>query len=53
MIFKIPIQQRFICRHSESTVSEDAGIETHAGLLQTFAMAVRRSNHSCNMVPIQ
>jgi hypothetical protein len=33
-------------------VSEDAGNETHAGLLQTFAMAVRRSKHLCNMVPL-
>jgi hypothetical protein len=34
----------FICRPSDSTVSEDAGIEP--GTVATTALAVRRSNHS-------
>jgi hypothetical protein len=38
------IQCRFICRPSDSTVSEDAGIEP--GTVATTALAVRRSNHS-------
>jgi hypothetical protein len=37
------IQHCFICRPSESTVSEDAGIEPRA--FATSALAVRRSNH--------
>ncbi len=34
-----------ICRHSDSTVSEDAGIE-HGTVAKTLALAVRRSNHT-------
>jgi hypothetical protein len=37
------IQRRFICRPSDSTVSDDAGIEP--GPFATTALAVRRSNH--------
>jgi hypothetical protein len=38
------IQHCFICRPSDSTVSEDAGIEPRT--VATTALAVRRSNHS-------
>jgi hypothetical protein len=37
------IQHCFICRLSDSTVSEDAGIESR--IVATSALAVRRSNH--------
>jgi hypothetical protein len=37
-------QHRFICRPSDSTVSEDAGVELRTGA--TSALEVRRSNHS-------
>ncbi len=37
------IQHCFICRPSDSTVSEDAGIEPRT--VATSALAVRRSNH--------
>ncbi len=42
--FTFLIQQCFICRPSDSTVSEDAGIELRTGT--TLALAVGRSNHS-------
>ncbi len=42
-LFMYDIQHCFICRHSDSTVSEDAGIEPRTGT--TTALAVRRSNH--------
>jgi hypothetical protein len=35
------IQHCFVCRHSDSTVSEDAGIEPRT--VATSALAVRRS----------
>jgi hypothetical protein len=38
------IQHSDICRPSDSTVSEDAGIEPRA--VATFALTARRSNHS-------
>jgi hypothetical protein len=38
------IQHSFICCPSDSTVSEDAGIEPR--IVATSALAVRRSNHS-------
>ncbi len=38
------IQCWFICSPSDSTVSEDAGIEPSA--VVTFTLAVRHSNHS-------
>jgi hypothetical protein len=37
------IQHRFICRPSDSTVSEDAGIEPRT--VATVALAVRHFNH--------
>jgi hypothetical protein len=42
--FMYDIQHCFICRPSDSTVSEDAGIETRT--VATTALAVRHSNHS-------
>jgi hypothetical protein len=44
LIFSYVIQQCFICRLSDSTVSEDAGIEPRT--VATLAMAVRHSSHS-------
>ncbi len=41
---KYDIQHFFICRPSDSTVSEDAGVEPRT--VATTALAVRRSNHS-------
>ncbi len=41
------IQQCFICRPSDSTVSEDAEIEP--GTVATTALTVRRSNHSASL----
>jgi hypothetical protein len=38
------VQHCFICRPSDSTVSEDAGIESST--VATSALAVRRSSHS-------
>ncbi len=43
-VIKFVIQHWFICRPSDSSVSEDAGIEPMT--VATFAMAVRRSNPS-------
>ncbi len=43
------IQHWFICRPSDSTVSEDAWIEL--GTVATTALAVRRSNHSARSHP--
>jgi hypothetical protein len=42
--FKYDIQHCFICRPSDSTASEDAGIEPRT--VATTALAFRRSNHS-------
>ncbi len=44
------IQHCFICRSSDSTVSEDVGIEPRT--VATFALAVRRSNHSARSHPV-
>jgi hypothetical protein len=41
------IQHCFICRPSDSTVSEDAGIEPRT--VATSALAVRRSSHSATL----
>jgi hypothetical protein len=41
-LFMFVIQHFFICRPSDSTVSEDAGIRTVA----TLALIARRSKHS-------
>ncbi len=43
------IQHCFICRHSDSIVSEDAGIEPRT--VATLALAVRRSSHSATSHP--
>jgi hypothetical protein len=43
------IRHCFICRPSDSTVSEDAGIEPRK--VATTALAVRRSNHSAKSHP--
>jgi hypothetical protein len=43
-LFMYHNQHCFICRPSDSTVSEDAGIEPRT--VATSALAVRRSNHS-------
>ncbi len=48
--FMYCIQHSFICRPSDSTVSEDAGVEPRT--LATTALAVRRSNHSAKYHPI-
>jgi hypothetical protein len=42
-MYIILIQQFFICRPSDSTVSEDAGIEPRT--VATLALTARRSNH--------
>jgi hypothetical protein len=41
----------FICLPSDSTVSEDAGIEPRT--VATLAMAVRRTNHSARSHPLE
>ncbi len=43
------IKHCFICRLSDSTVSEDAGIEPRT--VATLVLAVRRSNHSARSHP--
>jgi hypothetical protein len=43
------IQHCFTCRPSDSTVSEDAGIEPRT--VATSALAVRRSRHSATSHP--
>jgi hypothetical protein len=48
--FMYDIQHCFICRPSDSTVPEDAGIEPRivaTTALVAYLVAVRRSNHSC------
>jgi len=47
--FRYFIQHCFICRPSDSTVSEDAGIEPRT--VANTALAVRRSNHSAKSHP--
>ncbi len=42
------IQHCFICRPSDSTASEDAGIEPRT--VVTTALTVKRSNHSLNLI---
>jgi hypothetical protein len=49
LLFMYVIQHGFICRPSDSTVSEDAGIELKA--VATSALAVRCSNHSARSHP--
>jgi hypothetical protein len=44
VIYRYAIQHCFICRPSSATVLEDAGIQTRT--VATFALAVKRSNHS-------
>ncbi len=48
-LFMYDIQHCFICRPSDSTVSEDAGIEPRT--VATTALAVGRSNHSARSHP--
>ncbi len=48
-LFVYDIQHCFICCPSDSTVSEDAGIELRT--VATTALAVRRSNHSVRSHP--
>ncbi len=48
-LFMYNIQHCFICRPSDSTVSEDAGIELRT--VATTALAVRRSDHSARSHP--
>jgi hypothetical protein len=43
------IQHCFICRPTDSTVSEDAGIEPRT--VATSALAVRRSSHAATSHP--
>jgi hypothetical protein len=43
------IQHCFICRPSDSTVSEDAGIEPRT--VATLELTARRSNHSARSHP--
>jgi hypothetical protein len=43
------IQQRFICRPLDSTVSEDAGIKPRT--IASWTLTVRRSNHSARSHP--
>ncbi len=47
--FLYDIQHYFICRPSDSTMSEDAGIEPR--IVATMALAVRRFNHSARSHP--
>jgi hypothetical protein len=44
------IQYCFICRPSDSTVSEDAGIEPMS--VATLALTARRSNHLATFHPL-
>jgi hypothetical protein len=44
------IQHCFICRPSDSTVTEDAGIEPR--VVANTVLAVRRSNHSARSHPL-
>jgi hypothetical protein len=47
------IQHCLVCRPSDSTVSEDAGIEPRTvATMATMALAVRRSNHSARSHPL-
>jgi hypothetical protein len=48
-IFMYVIQHCFICRFSDSTVSEDAEVET--GTVATLALTARRSDHSARSHP--
>jgi hypothetical protein len=47
--FMYCFQRCFICRPSDSTVSEEAGIETRT--VATSVLAVRSSNHSARSHP--
>jgi hypothetical protein len=48
--FMFDIQHCFICRPSDSTVSEDAGIEPR--IVATMAWTVMRSIHSARSHPL-
>jgi hypothetical protein len=50
LYFMYYIQHSFICRPSNSTVSEDAGIELWT--VATTTLAVRRCNHSARSHPL-
>ncbi len=49
LVFYYSIQHCFICRASDSPVSEDAGIESRT--VATLALTARRSNHSARSHP--
>ncbi len=49
-LFMCVIQHCFICRPSDSTVSEDAGIEPRT--VATLALTARRSNQSARSHPL-
>ena len=49
VFFYVLIQHYFICRQSDSTVSENAGIEPRT--VATSALALRRPNHSARSHP--
>jgi hypothetical protein len=51
VFYMYDIQHCFICRPSDSTVSEDAGIEPRT--VASTALTVRRSNHSARSHPNQ
>jgi hypothetical protein len=48
-VFMYVIQHCFICRHSDSTVSEDAGIAPKN--VATLTVTARRSNHLARSNP--
>ncbi len=48
--FMYDIQRCFICRLSDSTASEDVGIESRT--VEITELAVRRSNHSARSHPL-
>jgi hypothetical protein len=45
------IQRCFICHPSDSTVSEDAGIDPRT--FATFPLAFRRSNHRLDLIHLK
>ncbi len=48
-VFSYYIQHSFICRPSDSTVSEDAGIEPRTVATSALTVTVRRSNYTARM----
>jgi hypothetical protein len=48
-LFMFVIQHWFTCRPSDSTVSEEAGIEPRT--VTTLVLTARRSNHSAKSYP--